>query len=239
MIQVVTSFSPEGYSLYGCRFIDTFEQHWPWENPQKNLSLVVYTEDAEFPGPWGKVRNLLNVPWCKEFLDQHKNNQTAKGYRTPKYNFREDTWKFCRKVFALNDAAEKLNGDDILIWIDADSFTFADVPLSDVKSWLPNGYAYSYLARPGYHSECGFMMFDLSAMRKFLLHFAFLYKSGEVFELKEWHDSWVFDWLRKKLRMDIYGYDLNQSRSRADPFDLSPVGQYMKHLKGAKKYERS
>jgi hypothetical protein len=240
---VVTSCSAAGWEQYGRRFVETFCEHWP-----AAVTLIVYSEDLHVlrgPGRGVDARvtfRLLHHP----FLAQHAASERAQGRVrldtdhgwTPKkiaggYNFRYDAYRFAKKVFAIEAAAEPIRGGR-LFWVDADVVTFAPVPPVLFERMLPEGAVLSCLDRGEYHSECGFVGYNLDHpdARGFIAAFAGLYSSGRVFELKEWHDSWVFDWLRR--RRDIAVHRIAH-QSRHQPFVNSELGRYMDHLKGASK----
>jgi hypothetical protein len=151
-----------------------------------------------------------------------------------KYNFRQDAWRFSKKVFAIELVATKLTGGR-LIWLDADTLTFADVPLEMLQRMPPEGCGIAHLDRPGYHSECGWIAYnlDVEGVRQFITRFAALYETKEVFQLTEWHDSWVFDWLRKRTP-NVKSWAIPHKNS-GHPFVYSELGKYMDHLKGARK----
>lgn len=248
-ISVVTSCSLKGWEQYGRRFVETFDKFWP-----ESVSLLIVSEDKlpvpfPFKHRYQACLSLNQSELWSRFNIQFGGNLWVAGngavtrppgvapnWRDTKgYNFRFDAFKFCKKVFAIELAARRVQ-EGRLLWIDADSLTFADVPEELAEKVLPSAYALSCLARPGYHSECGFVGYNLdhSGAIHFLRQFTNLYASGEVFALAEWHDSWVFDWLRNKLMTATYAIP---HRSKGHPFVNSELGKYLDHLKGARKVQ--
>lgn len=247
-VTVVTSCSKEGYKAYGYRFIKSFDLFWP-----KDIDLYIVSEDAsDIPEFTSQHRNIhkLNLyqvsRYASEFHEQHVDNLEAHGKgadaRDPKhnrhwrtgYNFRKDAYKFSKKVFAIGAVAERVvNGR--LIWLDADVFTFDNVPLDIFKQFPPDSYCLAYLDRGEYHSECGVVAYNLDCpeTHQFITRFVELYHSGEVFQLKEWHDSWIFDWLR--YQTNIRSWQIPYKGVSKAPFDNSELGKYMMHLKGSRK----
>lgn len=236
-ITIVTSFGPSGYDQYGRNFLRTFRRHWP-----NGVRLVAYHEGTQLP-TWCESVNLMEVGPCAKFLYAHADNEEAHGTKQAAgrswkraaieegYNFRFDAYKFCRKVFAVWHASRLVKSGK-LFWLDADVVTFADVDWSLFDEVLPEDADISYLARwKGYHSECGFVGYNLDSRRvhRFLDKFAGLYDSGEVFRLGEWHDSYVFDQVREM--MDVREHKI-PTKTMNRVFDTSPLGKYMKHLKG-------
>lgn len=251
-IVIVTSFGPTGYTEYGARFLYDYFRHWPW----RKLTLHVWVEGEKLREKLqhqfrpARVHDLLQDPACARFLARYAEDPVAQG-RRPKpgmvwkakallagYNFRFDAYKFCRKVFALQATAALHAADPVrMFWVDADVVTWRAVPLNLFPTVLPDDVDICYLDRgPDYHSECGFVGYQLkeARVRQFLHDLAALYSTGKVFELAEWHDSWVFDWLRR-ARPELRCHALEHGNNRHAPFDHSILGQFMRHLKGDRK----
>lgn len=244
-VSVVTSFSAEGYELYGKRCLDTFHQYWPKEvvlhivsehkidlpqfEDRKVIGYNLYQESM-------KARDFYLIYGANE--DAHgrgkigKDRKLNRHWRTG-YSFRHDAIKFSKKVFAIRIAAANTSSGR-LIWLDADTITLQPIPLALINHVSPDSAAISYFDRSPYHSECGFVVYNLDILgtRHFIRRFADLYYSGKVFELAEWHDSWVFDWLRKHSDLPEWQIPHNNS---GEPVKRSVLGQYLDHLKGARK----
>lgn len=238
-VAVVTSCSAKGFKEYGLRFLETFEALWP-----QGLPLFFVTEDMneiDLPQlerrPFHALSLTADSPQrVIDYFARHLNNKAARGESSrarPGYDFRLDAWKFSKKVFAINMAMERTQAQR-LIWLDADVVTLAQPPMSLLRSMPPEGFALACLDRGRYHSECGFVGYNLkhSQTRTFLTTFQNLYLDDFVFSLKEWHDSYVFDWLRR--RSGIVSYRIPH-RNPSHPFVYSELGRYMDHLKGNRK----
>lgn len=240
MITVVTSFSKNGYAEYGRRFLSTFKKHWP-----SDIKLLIYHEGQDELGGY----NLLkDVEPCVSFLERHKDNLVVHGKRPGPshhwkreclqngYNFRFDAYKFARKIFAIEHAAgfAKIGK---LFWVDADVVTFENIPVSFLDSVLPNNVCTSYLGRvKGYHSECGFVGYNLDhpQCHNLISIFAALYKNDTFMGLKEWHDSYVYDWVKGQMGVPAFNISPNES---GHVFVTSSLGAYMDHLKGDRKLQ--
>lgn len=247
---VVTSFSEGGWRKYGSKFVETFNTYWPTD-----VELHLVSEDAfdlELNSPrkikfWHLEESTIARDFLKRYANQlwaHGNAGAAQsglpqgspkwGVRTG-YCFRHDAYKFSKKVFAIEMVAMRINAFR-LFWIDADVITFAPVTDDLYPLVLPDSAILSYLPRQDhYHSECGFIGYNLRDAKAlhFIRRFADLYVSGKVFELPEWHDSWVFDWLRKDL--NLTGAYRIPHGSNQHPFINSALGRFMDHLKGNRK----
>ena len=240
---VVTSFSIDGYFKYGRNFIKTFMKYWP-----SSVNLMIYHEGTGEVLDENHVRvNLLeDVKDCADFIDRYSKDDYACGRRQKEgfrwksraiqagYNYRFDAVKFCRKVFAIEDAARRLDGGR-LFWVDADVKTFSRVDIDLLDRTLPNNVALSYLGRPRSYSECGFVGYNLDHQdcKTFIHAFADMYRFGRVFDIMEWHDSYVFDYVRSALRTP--GFSIPSSTDKGHVFINSELGTVMDHLKGDRK----
>jgi hypothetical protein len=236
---VVTSCSAKGWETYGERFVRTFLEFWP------KVELILCSEDAlpEIAGV--TVLNLRET--AGGYIERHANNKVTHGKeRAPGqkpwkatninagYNFRYDAARFGLKAFAIDMAAQKRGGGRLL-WVDADVVTFAPVPLSLLDETLPRTFALSCLDRGmDYHSDCSWVGYNLDHPQTlpFIAAFRRLYETDAVLKLQEWHDSWVFDYLRRSQRMPTHCIP---HLSRSHPLPNSAIGQYCDHLKGARK----
>lgn len=213
---VVSSCSKAGWDTYGARFLETFKQFWP-----RTVSLHLVSEDTLPIVNDGSLflHDLRNSVAWRTFDQTYGQYAWARGDGSAKrpdglaaarpgdrgHTFRYDAYKFSKKVFAIELIATHYNVGR-LCWLDADVVTHAPVPESLLTSLLPNNYCLSCLSRVGYHSECGFVGYNLQHdnTRRFISAFSNLYVTGEVFKLAEWHDSWVFDWLRNKMMVPTF-----------------------------------
>lgn len=236
-VSVVTSCSLVGWKQYGLKCMNTLFHHWPSEVIVHLVSEETLPLHEISKSVLGRHQfqfwPLMTDPSAREFYTAHANDKGCRGMRTGKYNFRQDAWRFSKKVFAINMIAPKSAGR--LIWLDADTITLEPVPLEMLERMPPEEHGIAYLARPGYHSECGWIGYNLEipGVRQFIARFAALYQTGEVFKLGEWHDSWVFDWLRKRMP-EVTSWPIPHKNS-GHPFVYSELGKYMDHLKGARK----
>lgn len=240
-VTVVTSCSLQGWQQYGYKALMSMGLHWPKEaefffvsehtmpddmmaNVKKHLPLTVL--------------NLMDYNKARDFYVRHKDNLKAKGRITVRrdgYDFRKDAWRFSKKVFAISMVTNN-RPHGRLIWLDADTITHRAVPMDLLRRLPPDDAHIAYLdrSRLKYHSECGFVAYNLNHVEvlEFITYFTNLYATDEVFSLKEWHDSWVFDYARARRR--VKGWPIPYTDIR-HPFNYSELGQYMDHLKGNRK----
>lgn len=231
---------------YGQTMIDAFDQHWP-----SSVGLTVYTEQCQPRVPSSRVQimDLLSAsPDLVEFKRRHANDPAANGLVAKdtgvpfKDNaFKWDAVRFSHKVFAVIHACQHIDADWV-IWLDADTKTFAPVPAAFLDEICDNQAMACYLGRrEKYHSECGWVAYNRRhpALIQFINQWRDLYMSGALFDLREYHDSFVFDVLRKNFqqqgtRFSNLSPDL-PGKGPGHPFIASRLGLYMDHMKGSKR----
>ena len=242
---VITSFHQEGLNQYGQRMINTFERHWP-----DDVNLIVCAENCQpkIARPTTKVYDLMDVSAnCRAFVERHRTNPLAHGQAgpgdvwNPKKAFRWNAVRFAYKVFSVALCANNISSG-WMIWIDADTHTHSTV----TKSWLdevcPESAMISYLGRgEKYHSECGWVAYNLDhpETRNFIADFVGMYNTDGIFNEREWHDSYIWDLVRKKYQDQNVFHNLNPSYAdkglAGHPFINSKLGECMDHVKGDRK----
>lgn len=242
MNSVITSFSRGGLHEYGFHFIESFDKYWPAE-----VDLILYAEHqmARPPSICGRtiaVRRLDELVSFQKFMQRFGSDPLHAGRvptavwkekdRRDGYSFKNDAIKFCRKVFAVQHAADQDHQQGVMAWIDADVRHLKRTPRNFIESTLA-GNAIAYLGRDGTYTECGFLAFDLPQALPIIRDWATMYALGEVFSLQEWHDSFVFDHVRR-LHPEIAGTNLTPG-GRAHVWCDSPLAPFCDHLKGQRK----
>jgi len=255
-ISVVTTFHQQGYEQYGKRMIQTFIENWP-----KEVDLYVYTENCAVAE---SAENLFvkdlhsSSPDLVKFKEKWKNVPKANGDVSddPVRSRRKDAGKgfkwhairFAHKVYAIFSCANQID-DDILIWMDADTICHSKISMDDLLRMIPRDKDLCFLGRKGKYSECGLYSLNLKSeqTRNFLSEFQRMYDKAEsgIFVLEEWHDSFVFDAVRKKFpflkQLDWAEklHDLrpgpNNSKGEGHPLINSEWGAWLDHLKGSRK----
>jgi len=248
----VTTFNKNGYQLYGQKMLESFLNFWP-----ANLKMMVYIENFAIDKDLANnlrilTRDLNAVQDLTIFKNRHKNNQKAHGFwpegRTAK-EFQFDAVRFSHKVFSLYDCFKNPPLEyKSMIWLDGDTITFRPVPDNFLETVAPRNfwnsgvgkqkYGISYLGRSRQHSECGFMSFNKThpLMPAFWEMFADMYRTDQIFDLAEWHDSFVFDHVRKIFEAKgMINLNLTPKIASGHPFINCDLGLYMDHMKGARK----
>ena len=246
---VITTFHQAGLELYGQTMIDTFEQYWP-----DSVNLVVYAENCEPKISKSNVQviDLLSAnKECRRFVKRHRDNPEAHGGLGPhnehdwteKKSFKWQAVRFCYKVFAVQHALENIDSDWI-IWLDADSKTHSPISLDALARVCPDTSDFSYLGRTDrYHSECGWVGYHKAGNHAldFAKRFAEMYITDEIFNYREWHDSYIWDIVRREFQEK--GADFFNLNPEPDtkglaghPFINSELGAYLDHMKGDRKH---
>jgi hypothetical protein len=242
---VITTFHDEGLKQYGQKMVRTLENRWPAE-----VDLIVCAENCqpETTRPNTRVVDLLkDSADCRDFVERHRNNPMAHGQAGPPdiYNprkaFRWHAVRFAYKVFSVALCADSIDSG-WMIWIDADTHTHSPVSTEWLSTVCPESAMISYLGRgEKYHSECGWVGYNLDhpETRNFIKDFVDMYRTDAIFQQREWHDSYIWDVVRRRYKDTNYFYNLNPSWNdkglAGHPFINSELGRYMDHVKGDRK----
>ena len=236
--------------------IESFDRHWP-----KSIDLHCYVEGFS-PSPAGERVQFHDLhassPDLVAFKSRHANNPRAHGSgNRPRWNFRIDLarrkfkvkrktnigyrWdavRFSNKVFAMLDASER-SDTDVLIFLDADTYSNRDVPISILEETIPETCVLGYLGRPR-EPETGFVAYNLRhpATPAFLAAYKAMYTSDSLFRRRQWTDSYLLDIQRKRFERKGHPFfDIARGKGRetGHVFSTSPLGAYMIHDKGERK----
>lgn len=224
-IAVVTTLSAKLYDEYGYKFFETY--NWPFD-------LFVYSEDiSKIPQKDVVIKNIFNqVPQCKEFIYRNKNKpvkNTGNGYL-------HDAVRFCYKVYSYTDQIIFNDNYEGLICIDADSIFYNPINVNFIKQEIhKDDCMMSYLGRGLVYSECGFLYFNLKHKdtldyAKFMQN---MYNTDSVYNLAEYHDSYVWDYAREKFQYERG--TLNNNIGDGMPGHVqarSVLGEFYDHIKG-------
>jgi hypothetical protein len=243
MFEVFTTMDSQIYNDYGYLMVESFLKHWPVE-----VSLHVYKQDAfDLPKDPRIVERSLTATATAEhaaFMERHRG-------RPDQQNPLELTLGACRfayKSFVVFDHCMdserrfREGGDvDYAIWLDADTVTFRDIPIDFLKSLTGFMPYVTYLGRENNYTECGFVIYCTahSKNQRFMNEWRQLYVEDKIFELKEWHDSYIFDQLRKKFLNFHAEHNLTPwGKDYEHVFINSCLGAYIDHFKGPRKKEK-
>ena len=157
MITVLTTFHKKGLEQYGQRFLDSFaskvdkrikmlcyaEQCVP-TNPDSQQILIIDQQEVkpliEFKAQWGNVPKANGVcPFPeKRPRDYHK-------------KFKWDAVRFANKVYAVFDAVDRLQNNNWVVWMDADTFVHNPITYEQFEDLLPNNKWITYVGKAKVH----------------------------------------------------------------------------------------
>lgn len=243
---VCTTFNADGYTKYGQRMIQTFLQNWP-----NDVQLVVYAESCAVNESASNltVYNLESaspelVAFKTKWRDVPKangnvSNDPIRGKRKDSgKGFKWDAIRFAHKVYAIFHCAKTVE-TDWLLWMDADTVCHSPISISDLNRLCPNNNDLCFLGRKGKYTECGLYAMNLrhASMERFLWDFQRMYDQAEtgIFYLVEWHDSFVFDAVRKNHKLNELDWSGHLITGEGHPLINSEWGAYLDHLKGDRK----
>ena len=238
MIEVLTTFHKAGWEQYGKRMVKTFLEYWPAE-----IKLHLYCENVTtgLQDPRIIEHNIFDAcPQIKHYLTQN-NNDFNNGIRNGKRDFKYDAIKFCYKVFAQCHRIKKSTADT-LIFIDADTVTFAKPRIDKILNLLPEDNFTAYIGRPNNKklpfAETGYIMYNLKHpnIQNFAEVFQDLYTTGKIFDLEYQVDCYTYDTARR-ITEQTHGAKSNditgpEGLGKRHPFVNTILGTFMDHLKG-------
>ena len=253
--KIVTTFPAKHYESYGKRMIETFRKNW-----DSDVELHVYHEGI-IPQELANVKYIDLLKACPDlvaFKEHWKDEPVANGMPDAQSNgllrpanikdrykdghcYLWDAVRFSHKVYCQTHAA--LQGDaDVMFWLDADTVTFRPVGKAYENFGKAGPEYLSYLGRTTY-TECGFISFDLRNQHniEFMNRYKAMYDTNDLFTLHQWTDCHAFDHVRTQMEAEnkIINHNMNVHGGKGHPFVNCILGEYMDHLKGARKIEGS
>lgn len=235
-ITCATSFGPEGLKLYARAMIESFIQHWP-----QDIVLEVYLDDISQSAGLPLADNVRYLHLTHLDLIDFKNRNSKDPRKngivdaSNKPNFLFDSIRFSHKVFAVEACARSNRG--IVIWLDGDTKTFAEVTRAVIATWLPKGKFAGFLDRPSLYTETGFHIFDMEhpIADDFFRAWVDYYKDDSIYSLAQWTDCHTYDAARKKFDQSHW-FDLSPPEKKvAHVFINGILGTHMDHMKGPRK----
>ena len=244
---VVTTFHQPGLTQYAQRMIDSYMTTWP-----KEVKLMLYPEDcnpaiSKYHDRIDMYDMHSSVPDLVAFKNKWKNVPKANGdVSKEKQSIRKDSWKgfkwdairFAHKVYSIFHAATHTDAD-VLIWMDADMFCHNPITLEELERIIPTDKDLCYVGRERKWPECGIYSINLKSQngQNFLKEFQRVYDDAEngIFKMDEWHDSFVFEEVRKEMSLQCLNWGEGLVVGEGHPLINSIWGKYLDHLKGGRK----
>lgn len=244
---VVTTCSEAGWKEYASKMVESVLEHFPAQ-----VRVYLYVDfKVRISDPRLVVRQIPEL--CTDLV-AFQNRLSAldfgRGERAGARGHEKafdgpmiwNARKFSFKVFTVEHAVLNAEEDEVMVWLDADSLAFDSVDADLLESTIPADAMLGYLGRSWKYSECGYVAYNLGhpATAAFVTAVADMYRTGAIFSLKEWHDSYVFDVVREHFEQRLGAHTFNISADVADldhVFVNSDLGRRIDHLKGGRKSE--
>jgi hypothetical protein len=106
---------------------------------------------------------------------------------------------------------------------------------------IPEHADLCYVGRERKWPECGLYSVNLTTPggQAFLEEFQRVYDNAEngIFTMEEWHDSYVFDEVRKQMAPREFNWGEGLVKGEGHPLINSAWGAYLDHLKGGRKIQ--
>ncbi len=252
----ITSFNKKLYDQYARNFLTSWVQN---ASPDINLIVcfegelndidwsdflnckgiqIITIDSLDQAVFWGKFGHFVQARGLKPVLS----DQATKSYQF-RYNYRYDALRFSFKIFAFSKCMELGLLQNDFAWLDADVVCLQPFDSESMDEFFPEeDQVFSYLGRdqfpkPIAYSECGFIGFNYRSpwTFDFLNEMKDLYLSGAIFMEKEWHDSYLFDVIRRKFESSKKAAFKNLAidlGAEEHPFMKTRLGLYFDHLKG-------
>ena len=177
----VTTYNNRLYKEYAHRFENTYNWDFPY---------TVYNEDDGM---------MESIPECKAFVERNKNRFEGKDFVK---DYWQDGVRFCYKVYAYTHAIMNYSDCDGIIGIDADSVFYKKIDAEWIKKHIHrDNCMMTYLGRGNHYSECGFLYFNMKHpdIQAYANRMKSLYDTDSIYNLKEQHDSFIWDYVRKEF----------------------------------------
>ena len=234
MTSCVTTFSKDGYELYGHKMIQTWLKFWP-----KSYKLIVYTEGYNLIEKDDRIIEYDLESVCPDlFSFKEKSFDLLKNETDKKNKNRiQKTIKWSHKVYAMNHALNFKN--DYLIFLDGDTYTINNVDV-DISQTLVKDHLMAVhfeTLKDGLHFETGLIVFNLAHRQiqnlKDLLVSG--YNNLDIYKMHKTWDGYWFAYLYKKYNLDV----LDLSREGSGVFGNKNIKNILKHDVGGGKYLRA
>lgn len=248
-ISFISSMNLKLYHQYGKRFLEEFAKY------SSNELFLFIVFEGEYPEEILHIsNNIIVMPFANpshtNFLKKFGRLQEAHGLKIKTFlengqkkislsnDYRWNAIRFSFKPFSIFHVLDYVPEDlDFLIWTDSDLRCKKEFASSDLVEFMPErDEVMSYLGRKNSYSECGFLGFNLknNSTHEYINRMIDIYSTGEIFSLEQWHDSFVWDWVRKEFESNNYKFkDISgEGHDKEHVFMNTNLSNFFDHLKG-------
>ena len=235
-LEVITTYNKKYYDICGKKMIETFSKYWP-----KDVHLYAYYQEQEpeiFADNVHYVDLYEQNPQLKRFVFDNQIDEAKNGMIDGKYDFQRDGVKFSHKVFAQTHRIKHTTAD-VLLYLDADTYTHTTPNLKYIDSILPEDHLCTYFGRPRLYDETGFYMHNAKHYKAIVWADTLekIYTEGELWTYPLQVDCYTMYAGRQKFKdqkqLDLVEY--HGGLGKKHPFVNSPLGEFLDHLKGDRK----
>lgn len=243
-INVVTTFSDRGYERYGHDCVDSFIKYWP-----ENARLFVYSDSPILQRDDPKIENILlsECPSIMAFTKRFKDAKAVKGIekrsewsekeKKQGYSYKFDAFKFHYSAMVPWYAAQHVNENECLFFIDGDVHTISKVSKEFLDTLLPYSKNMCIIERWKNHSETGFLGFRLPKCRCLLKKYHDIYDQDFFFTYDEWNNSFILDKIKGRALKIQDINSLNPLKTMGDVWTVSGLSKHLVHHKGKSRPE--
>lgn len=220
-INFVTTFSKNGYDLYGKKWIKSFKEHF---ETNENVTATLYIDFDLTTEPNINVLDINEeIPehsiWVKQFK-QHSNHHPYNKTMGERFSF---------KSFVIMNALSRSDDFDYVVWLDGDCI-FLD---NDLSEFPQNLLLDNFLAcqNEGAHVESGILIFNKKHkdIPTFLKSFKDNYKVENLKQMEQPFDGFILN--KTLFQQNLKFTDLNENHGaggiQSDP-NLTFLHPYIK-----------
>lgn len=247
-MQLITSMNEMLYHEYGKNMIKDFRKYSYGE-----IKLIVVVEGnplnehSDSKVRFIKFNHSDHERFIRYFGKLYEANglkiiQKSKNNIELAWNYRFNAIRFSFKIFAVDQVVKELTPTTNFAWIDADIRCLKNFNEKDLEIFFPNAdQIMSYLGRNSFppgspYSECGFLGFNGNYKKTydFIQRMKDIYITGEIFSFEQWHDSWIWDIVRKEYenKGERFKNISGKAENLEHPFINCELGNFFDHLKG-------
>ena len=229
-MKVITTFSQDGYELYGKNMIKSWLQHWP-----ASSELIVYTEGYKLEEQDTRLTERDLDASCPNLKTFKEKSQSFIKPDEPKSRRKVDkAIRWSHKVYAISDA---LNTDtDYLIFLDGDTTTKNTVPSTLARDLVGDHlFAVHFeTIKSMTHFETGLIAFNIRHPQMPILkkHLQEGYDNLDIYKLDKPWDGFWFAHLHKKFKLDV------RNLASGGVFSNPLVKNILSHDVGKGKFQR-
>ena len=199
-MRVITTFSKDGYELYGRKMVNTWLQYWPL-----NYELLVYTEDFKLNEKDKRLFEIDINHACPDLLKFKQNSYKIITSNEKEKRHIDKAIRWSHKVYAISHALN--NSENFLLFLDGDTYTIKTV-VPNLTQLLVKNHLFAVHfehIKDVLHFETGLIAFNLNHKQIPLLREELQkgYDNLDIYKLPKAWDGFWFSHLYKKFNLDV------------------------------------